>query len=284
MIHRLLCLAACLAVCLAARALAPTTARAAGIDCAKAATPVEKMLCADPALRQADSAVADAFAQARDAGPDPAAVRASQRDWLKTRNACPDPACLAAVHARRQAELEALAAAGSRQSLEERAKLRTRLGWPDACEASFQDLASPQGQDRKNLGTGVESHALGDGRTLYCVQCDLAAYQATYVALLQDKPDGPGTLLRFPQYDREGAKVTRTESPDLVGLLDFDAKTGELTVSYKARGIGDCGSLVRYAFPAAGAPKVVEARVKACSDHPRERDADTSTWPLVKNP
>ena len=82
--------------------------RAAGIDCAKAATAVEKLLCSDPGLKGADTAVADAFAAALAASSDAAAVRAAQRDWLKKRNACADAACLTAVHAARKAELEGM--------------------------------------------------------------------------------------------------------------------------------------------------------------------------------
>jgi hypothetical protein len=270
-------------------ALLPVTplARAAGIDCAKATTHVEKLLCADPALVKADAAVAEAFATARDAASDPAAVRASQQDWLKVRSACPDAACLAKVQAERQAALAALTAEALRQNAAERARLRKLLGWPENCEQSFQELLSPDGRGATTLGTGVESHPLGDGRTLYSVQCDLAAYQATYVIMLQEKPEGPGTLLRFPLYDRDGTKIVRSEDTFLAGALDFAPRTGELTVLTKARGIGDCGSYVRYAFPATGPKRVqvVEARVKGCSDRPpQETIIDPGTWPLVQKP
>jgi uncharacterized protein YecT (DUF1311 family) len=222
-----------LLLCLLALLPAVPWARAAGIDCAKATTNVEKLLCAAPALQTADAAVAEAFATARDAASDPAAVRASQRDWLKVRNACPDAACLATVQAERQAALAALTAEALRQPAAKRARLRNLLGWPEDCEQSFQELLSPDGRGATTLGTGVESHPLGDGRTLYCVQCDLAAYQATYVIMLQEKPEGPGTLLRFPLYDRDGAKIVRSEDTFLAGALDFTPRTGELTVFTK---------------------------------------------------
>lgn len=266
---------------------AATPARAAGIDCAKAATPVERMLCADPGLRQADAAVAEAFAAARDAAPDPAALRDAQRQWLKARNACPDAACLAAIQARRQEELTALVATGLAQGKAQRARLRDMLGWPDDCEAAFADLVSPEGGDRKTLGSGVETHPLEGGRTLYCVLCDQAAYQSVYVVVLQEKAGGPGRLLRFPLYDKDGAKIVRSEENQLVGALDFVPRTGELAVFSKARGIGDCGSYVRYAFPATGPSPVtvVEARVRGCSQKPPEATMiDPGTWPLVKNP
>ena len=273
--------------CLLAMALHASELRAAGIDCAKAATAVEKLLCSDPGLKGADTAVADAFAAALAASSDAAAVRAAQRDWLKKRNACADAACLTAVHASRKAELEGMAATAKRQTLAERARLRAMLGWPDTCEASFQELHSPERDASAFPGTGVERHALGDGRTLYCILCDQAAYQGVYVAVLQEKPDGPGTLLRFPLYDRSDGKVTRTEETELAGTLDFTPRTGELAIFSKARGVGDCGSFVRYAFPATGPSRVrvVEARARACSDRPPQGNGiDPATWPLVKNP
>jgi uncharacterized protein len=259
-------------------------ATAGGIDCAKAKTPVEKLLCADPALKKADAGVADAFDQALNASPDQQGVRASQRDWLKTRNACPDAACLAEVHAKRQAELTAMASEGLKKSAAERARLRTMLGWPNECETSFQELLSPDGRDMPSLGTGVEPHALGDGRTLYAVQCEQAAYQGAFVVLLQDKPDGPGRLLQFPQYDTDGKKVIRSVDANLAGELAFNDKTKELTVFAKARGLGDCGSLVRYAFPPTGDPTVGEARIRACSDRSVQHYQDPTKWDLVKKP
>ena len=274
--------------CLAAMILAaPGGLHAGGIDCAKAATAVEKMLCADPVLKKADADVADAFQTALAASTDASAVRASQREWLKKRNACTDAACLAAIHAARQKELAAMAGAAKGSAAAERARLRAMLGWPDSCEQSFQELLSRDAADTAFFGTGVERHALGDGRTLYCVQCDQAAYQSVSVVVLQAKPDGPGALLRFPQYDRSGGKVARTEDAELAGTLEFIPRTEELTVFYKSRGVGDCGSYVRYAFPAEGPSrvKVVEARARECSDRPpRGGMVDPAAWPLVKIP
>ena len=83
-------------------------ARAAGFDCARAGTPVEKLVCADAILSQADEDLAQAYgramAQARQAG----AVREAQRRWLaQDRNRCSDLACLRASYARSLAALQA---------------------------------------------------------------------------------------------------------------------------------------------------------------------------------
>jgi uncharacterized protein YecT (DUF1311 family) len=86
----------------------------ASFDCAKAATPVERAVCADAALARLDREVAQAYA-ARLEAADPAgkpAIRAAQRAWLGRRDAaCKDQAdaalgaCLTGLYRARAAEL-----------------------------------------------------------------------------------------------------------------------------------------------------------------------------------
>lgn len=73
-------------------------ARAQSFDCEAATAPVEEMICADAALSQADSDLSDAWLEAIDAAADPAGLMRSQRAWLRTRDACPDKACIAAAY------------------------------------------------------------------------------------------------------------------------------------------------------------------------------------------
>jgi uncharacterized protein len=83
-------------------------ARAAGFDCAKAATPTEKLICGDPQLSQLDGQLAHAYRRALEGAGDPDKLRTEQHTWLRTeRNACADAACLKKVYAQR---LTALAA------------------------------------------------------------------------------------------------------------------------------------------------------------------------------
>jgi hypothetical protein len=59
-------------------------------DCRKAASAAEKMVCQDPALSRLDEEMSRAFAEAgRRAGTVP-----GQQAWLRTRDACADPACV----------------------------------------------------------------------------------------------------------------------------------------------------------------------------------------------
>ncbi len=83
-------LAAVGAAALAIAAAGP--ARAASFDCAKAGTAQEKLICATPELSKLDEAVAAAYSQllAKLADPVKTAMRDSQRDWVKYRQAaCP---------------------------------------------------------------------------------------------------------------------------------------------------------------------------------------------------
>lgn len=263
-------------------ALAPGPVRAGGIDCAKAKTAVEKTICADPKLLAADAAVAEAFAEAVAASPDPAAVRAGQRAWLETRNACPDAACLGQRLAERRAALTAAAVGAAKALWDERAALQARLHWPKACEESFRETfaAVPDGPGLPLRDTGVERHDLGDGRTLYLVQCDQAAYQGVYVAMETGPGDGPAKLLRFATADADGGRIIRREDDSLVGDPRFNGADKTLTVLTKARGVGDCGSYAVYGFDAAGKPAARELRARECPKKagpylPPER------WPLA---
>jgi len=337
------------ALCLAGLTALSGPVLAAGMDCAKAKTPVELRICADPALVEADRGVAEAFAAALAAAPDPATVRASQRQWLATRNACADDACLRSSHAERRTALLALAAgaapaprsaaadmptgvakdaeaalsagagapAAARQGpasnapgtpasgksaaalaapasaaspgadrktfMAERAALKARLGWPADCESSFQETYAPDGAGLELLDSGVDRYDLGQGRALYLIQCDQAAYQSVYVAMATIAGDGPARLLRFPTADADGGRITRSAQESLVGNPVFDAAAKTLTNLTKARGVGDCGTYAVYAFAANGDPRPLEIRARDCPKTggkflPPER------WPLVKMP
>lgn len=77
--------------------LLPATARAASFDCAKAATPTEKRICADPRLSKQDEALHALYAPVSNS-PD---WRADQRAWLASRDACGDAVCLRNLYADR---------------------------------------------------------------------------------------------------------------------------------------------------------------------------------------
>ena len=86
--------------------LLPLAAHAAGFDCAKAASPTEKAICADAALSKLDGDLATAWKQALGKGGDTAALKAAQLKWLKQRDRCGDDAqCLGDRYRERLASL-----------------------------------------------------------------------------------------------------------------------------------------------------------------------------------
>ncbi|HYC69529.1 lysozyme inhibitor LprI family protein [Brevundimonas sp.] len=93
----LLRLALPLAVSLAGLA-ATGPARAQSFDCEAAFERVEVMICTDDALGALDYEMNEAWSDTIDMAADPAALMRSQRAWLRTRNACPDSACVAAAY------------------------------------------------------------------------------------------------------------------------------------------------------------------------------------------
>jgi len=78
-----------------------TPLTAASFNCNKASTKVEKMICADPDLSEADEQLAEAYRNLRKALPksERALLKRDQRQWLKERNVefrtCEDPYCYA---------------------------------------------------------------------------------------------------------------------------------------------------------------------------------------------
>ncbi|MDR2209533.1 MAG: hypothetical protein LBE22_11245 [Azoarcus sp.] len=84
--------------------LVSLTSHAAGFDCAKATSATEKAICTDNTLSRLDYLLF--FAWTRASGIDPVAMKASQLQWLKQRDACgADTSCLSARYKERLAVL-----------------------------------------------------------------------------------------------------------------------------------------------------------------------------------
>ncbi|MDR6499506.1 uncharacterized protein YecT (DUF1311 family) [Burkholderia ambifaria] len=95
--------------------LLPIAAHAAGFDCAKAASPTEKTICADAALSKLDGDLAAAWKKALAKGGDTAALKAAQLKWLKQRDQCGTEApCLGDRYRERLASLNGTPLAADR--------------------------------------------------------------------------------------------------------------------------------------------------------------------------
>ncbi|HTH73139.1 MAG TPA: lysozyme inhibitor LprI family protein [Trinickia sp.] len=102
-------------VSLIALAALPIASRAASFDCAKAASPTEKTICATPALSRLDSDLAAAWKAAIAQSHDAAALKNAQRQWLRLRDACgEDKACVSDRYHERLAALTGAPLAANR--------------------------------------------------------------------------------------------------------------------------------------------------------------------------
>jgi uncharacterized protein YecT (DUF1311 family) len=86
---------------LLAAAAVPTPAAAPSFDCARELTPVEKTICADPALAEADRLLALAYAKA----PRSRKMARQQLSWLAVREECTTAGCIEFEYESRTSEL-----------------------------------------------------------------------------------------------------------------------------------------------------------------------------------
>jgi len=140
--------------------LAPGLAAAASFDCHKAASKVEKMICADPALSRLDEQLADEYRAAILRGGPTPALKSAQLAWLKkSRGACADGKCLRAAYETRIAQLR-----------------EGEAVYPDTASAiigSCSALAAAAGEDATNCRV-VESGSfgkVGDSGQVYATYC-----------------------------------------------------------------------------------------------------------------
>jgi uncharacterized protein len=91
-----------LAIALAAPAPLP-----AAIDCSRAKTNSDKLLCSNSRLQRADQRMALAFREAINRGVKPELLMESQRTWMHdVRDVCNDVECMLRAYEERTSELE----------------------------------------------------------------------------------------------------------------------------------------------------------------------------------
>jgi uncharacterized protein len=91
----------------AAAVLAAPVAVPAALDCSRARSNAEKMLCSNSRLAMADERMAYAFREAIRRGADPVVLMQTQRRWtFEIRDACNEVECMLKAYENRTAELE----------------------------------------------------------------------------------------------------------------------------------------------------------------------------------
>jgi uncharacterized protein len=88
-------------------ALAVPVPALAALDCSRAKSNVEKLLCSNPRLAEADERMALAYRGAIHRGADPRMLMEAQRAWIDdARNVCNDVECLLRAYEERISDLD----------------------------------------------------------------------------------------------------------------------------------------------------------------------------------
>lgn len=124
---------------------------------------------------------------------------------------------------------------------------------------------------------GAKEFSLNESTSLFETVCFLAAYQPVYAYFLVTKSDP--LQIQLVNFYREDLPDAPWET--IAGLTDF--ANGKLNVSYKGRGLGDCGEQSVFSFE--GAQFVLERlQEKECgSSFPQDENIviDPSSWPVT---
>ena len=87
-----------------------------------------------------------------------------------------------------------------------------------------------------------DSYDLGDGQKLFLVSCWRAAYQAGSIVFVTDHV-GQVRLLTFQDWNGKSFAPVQSLSE-----ADFDPNKKTISMFYKGRGVGDCGSMAEWSW------------------------------------
>lgn len=94
-------------LCTTSAFLLALSAQAASLDCAKAKTKVEHIICDDPKISRLDVELAQSYQAALQDKSQANQIKQAQRQWMKERNGCRDADCLKQSYGFRISELAA---------------------------------------------------------------------------------------------------------------------------------------------------------------------------------
>lgn len=155
------------------------------------------------------------------------------------------------------------------------------LRWPAELEEQWRRSRTTSDRDQ----SGLVFHALGRGNYLVSIEVHESAYQPRYIFMhYSESGTAPPRLLKLKTYERDdddAGTISSKVSAEVEGVATFDAAKKQLVVLTKGRGIGDCGSLVRYNItPVRAVP--AEVRAHACFDDYSLGVTDPKRWQKVK--
>ncbi|HMQ04246.1 MAG TPA: DUF1176 domain-containing protein [Pyrinomonadaceae bacterium] len=151
---------------------------------------------------------------------------------------------------------------------------RSLLRWPDDYYSHYARDIETGLVDENHEGSGIEFYPLGNNKWLMEVVVSFAAYQGQYRYYFLDESRNPKTwkevLFRQLRWNHSG-ETRETLDPELLGIPAYDSETELITTFAKGRGIGDCGSLIKYRF-SNGETELLEYRYRNLPDIDEEID------------
>lgn len=155
----------------------------------------------------------------------------------------------------------------------DRAAWRAILHWPQSCE---RDWKSTQNTSAAGVSLWPADRS---GRRLVEVTCYYGAYQGvSMLYLLRSGPKVTGPVSLHIYSDTGNGKPVARWLTRILGILNFEPRTGRLVVFDKARGLGDCGFYS--VFKLTGDRFVpTEAHAKTACDG--KGPLDPSRWPKL---
>lgn len=150
-------------------------------------------------------------------------------------------------------------------------QLDDAVGWSLGCAYT----PSVPGERPNGWGT-VEAYRLRSGDVLVALGCDFGAYSGSgaFLLFLAGEPTAP-TLVAFP----ERADSAWTATTQMYGFSDI-RPDGTLLFFQKARGLGDCGTVLTYQL-VGSSTELREVRERECDDDTVEQAGDPTAWPVV---
>jgi len=181
---------------------------AASFDCAKASSPVEKMICSDSAVSNLDKELHRSYRQALAAAINPSLIKEDQRGWLLDhRDRCTIVQCLREAYESRIKELRALASRG---------RISPSPSQPFEHLKMYQGLHPSSVLDDRIVGPAIKALV---GRHFALLSADLAGPSTG--AVIRDSGDFEGDACAPHACSVAEAKVYLTQGGSIyIAILD----------------------------------------------------------------
>lgn len=201
-------------------ACASSHVSAAGFNCSKATTSVEKTLCADPRLSKLDDELTANYHAAMGKTIDASALRASQRSWLKQRrDACTTRDCLIGVYRDRLQQLERIVAGRASAADLDGTYIRWLQGEPDANSAQIKLRPLGGGEVFATGDATWTDNTSGMART--------GSFEGTVAV------DGEPIL--YSDGNADGCRMTIRVDNDFLSVDDDNGRCGGLNVTFDGK-------------------------------------------------